>query len=77
VNYSLCRTRDTDEPPPVWAAFLLHLEEWDSHGSLPHRISLRLFLFHRNQFTVKPNVVLADGLVASELLSVNPFTVTV
>ena len=27
-------------------------------------------LFHRNQFTVKPNVVLADGLVASELLMV-------
>ncbi len=29
-----------------------------------------LFLFHRNQFTVKLKVVLADGLVASELLMV-------
>jgi len=30
-----------------------------------------------NQFTVKLKLVIADGLVASELLSVKAFTVTV
>jgi len=34
------------------------------------------FVCH-NQFTVKLKLVVADGLVASELLSVNAFTVTV
>jgi hypothetical protein len=42
----------------------------------PPRLS-HLFLFHRDQFTVKLNVVLTDGLVASELPSVNAFAVTV
>ncbi len=37
----------------------------DSHPRLS-----RLFLFHGNQFTVKLNVVFADGLAASELLMV-------
>jgi len=50
---------------------------WDFSLALAKRRLSHLFLFHRNQFTVKPNVVLADGLVASELLSVNAFTVTV
>ena len=40
-------------------------------------LAVPVFLFHGNQFTVKLKLVIADGLVASELLSVNAFTVTV
>ena len=47
--------------------------------ALPERElqELRIIHIHTNQFTVKSNVVLAEGLVASELLIVKAFTVTV